>query len=105
MRFSLPRIRHDHKSFEVLAQLHTQTKELIFDEVEINMKATTWFDADMCAVFGAILHSLRTRLNEVNLIRIPPSVEEILSKNGFLSHYGRAKIPDRWGNNCYISTV
>ena len=97
MRFSLPRIRHDYTSFEALSHLYAQTKEMIFDDVEIDMRATNWFDADMCAVFGAILHSLRTRLNEVDLIHIPPSVEEILSKNGFLSHYGRAKIPDRWG--------
>ena len=61
------------------------------------MQATRWFDADMCAAFGAILYSLGKRLNEINLIHIFPSVGEILSKNGFLSHYGREKIPDRWG--------
>ena len=49
------------------------------------------------AAFGTILYSLEERLNKVNLIHIPTPVEEILSKNGFLSHYGRAKIPDRWG--------
>ena len=83
MRFSLPRIRHDYTSFEALSRLYAQTKEMIFDNVEIDMRATNWFDADMCAVFGAILHSLRTRLNEVNLIHIPLSVEEILSKTAF----------------------
>ncbi len=97
MKFSLPRIRHDYRSFEALSSLYAQTKEMVFDDVEIDMRATHWFDADMCAVFGAILHSLRTRLNEVNLIHIPSRVEEILSKNSFLSHYGRARIPDRWG--------
>ena len=61
------------------------------------MNQTSWFDADMCAAFGAILYSLGVNLNRVNLNYIPKSVETILSKNGFLSHYGRAKIPDRWG--------
>ncbi len=97
MKFSLPLIRHNFAGFNVLASLYEQTKEDSFDDIEIDMQATKWFDADMCAAFGAILHSLRTRLNEVDLIHIPSSVEEILSKNGFLSHYGRAKIPDRWG--------
>ena len=97
MKFSLPRIRHDYTSFEAFSHLYAQTKELVFDDVEIDMRRTNWFDADMCAVFGAILHSLRTRLNDVNLIHIPPPVETILSKNSFLSHYGRARIPDRWG--------
>ncbi len=97
MRFYLPQIHHDYESFEVLTSLYTRTKEYIFEEIEIDMQATHWFDADMCAAFGAILHSLRTRLNDVDLIHIPPAVETILSKNSFLSHYGRARIPDRWG--------
>ena len=97
MKFLLPQIDHDYASFEALAHLHAQTKECIFDNVEINMNTTRWFHADMCAAFGAILYSLGARLNTVNLIHIRPWVEEILSKNGFLSHYGRAQIPDHWG--------
>ena len=90
MRFFLPEIRHDQASFEALASLHAQTKEYILDDVEINMNATRWFDADMCAAFGAVLYSLGERLNRVNLICIRPAVERILSKNGFLSHYGQS---------------
>lgn len=98
MRFYLPsEIHHDHASFEALADLHAQTEECVFDDVEIDMSATSWFDADMCAALGAILYGLGERLNTINLIGIRHSVEEILSKNGFLSHYGRARIPDRWG--------
>ena len=97
MRYALPQIRHDYVSFEALASFHAQTKECIFDNVEINMNETRWFDADMCAVFGAILYSLGERLNTVNLVGICSNVGTILSKNGFLSHYGRVEIPDRWG--------
>ncbi|MCY4613238.1 MAG: hypothetical protein OXB94_06435 [Nitrospira sp.] len=61
------------------------------------MEATSWFDADMCAAIGALLYNLGENLNTVKLVNLPPSVEKILSKNGFLSHYGRVKIPDRWG--------
>lgn len=97
MKFLLPQIDHDYASFEALGRLHTQTKECVFDNVEIDMNATSWFDADMCAAFGSILYKLGARLNEVSLIHIRPPVEEILSKNGFLSHYGRVHIPDHWG--------
>lgn len=97
MRFLMPQIRHDHASFETLAMLHSQTKGCILDNVEIDMKLTRWFDADMCAALGAILYSLGERLNTVNLIHVNQEVEKILSKNGFLSHYGRTKIPDQWG--------
>lgn len=97
MRFFLPEIRHDQPSFEALASLHAQTKECLLDNVEINMNTTRWFDADMCAAFGAILYSLGERLNTVNLVGIRSSVGTILAKNGFLSHYGRVQIHDQWG--------
>lgn len=97
MRFTLREIHHDQESFEELASLHAQTKECFLDDIEIDMQRTIWFDANMCAVFGAILYSLGENLNEINLVNIQPKVERSLSKNGFLSHYGRKKIPDRWG--------
>jgi hypothetical protein len=43
------------------------------------------------------LYRISSRLNTVELTNIPQSVETILSKNGFLSNYGRAKLPDTWG--------
>lgn len=97
MRFVLQHINHDFASFNSLVHLYAEAKELLLDNIEIDMEETLWFDADMCAVFGAILCSLGDRPNDVNLIHIPPSVEEILSKNGFLSHYGGMEIPDWWG--------
>ncbi len=96
MRFSIPQIRHNNSSFKTLSYLYEQTKEYVLDDIEIDMKETDWFDADMCAAFGAILYSLGARLNEVSLVHIPQRVERILSKNGFLSHYGRARIPDQY---------
>ena len=96
--FRLPEaIDHDYSSFETLACLYIQTKDQGFKNIELNMEDTNWFAADMCAVLGSILHSLRKRLNEVSLKNIDPSIEEIFSKNGFLSHYGGALIPDQWG--------
>jgi hypothetical protein len=97
MRFSLPEIRHEQAGFEALVCLEAKTKDCLFDEIDINMGTAAWFDADMCAAFGAILYRLGESLNTVKLINIRPNVENILSKNGFLSHYGRKKIPDRWG--------
>ena len=98
MRFFLPQqVRHDYWGFEALTQLHSQAEEYFLEEIEIDMGSTYWLDADMCAVFGAILYSLGDNLNTVNLVNIQPGVEKILSKNGFLSHYGRVKIPDSWG--------
>lgn len=94
MKVVLREIRHDREGFAALAKLHAQTEQCFFDDVEIDMRSTTWFDADMCAPFGAVLYRLGDQLNTINLIHICSNVEQILSKNGFLSHYGRTKIPD-----------
>ena len=98
MKVTLPPIRHDRRGFERLVHLHAQTKDCFCDNIEIDMRGTTWFDADMCAAFGAILYNLGAKLNTVRLTNIPHEVQNILSRNGFLSHYGRNKIPDDWGS-------
>jgi signal transduction histidine kinase len=43
------------------------------------------------------LYRLGNQLNTIQLMNIPPAVETILSKNGFLSNYGRVKLPDTYG--------
>lgn len=97
IKLTLPDIRHDQAGFEALISLYAQTNDCLFDDICIDMGATSWFDADMCAVFGAILYRLGEELNTVRLMNVRHSVEKILSKNAFLSHYGREKIPDQWG--------
>ena len=97
MRISLPQIHHDKAGFEAFARLYGQTKNCFLDVIDIDMSSTLWFDADMCAAFGAILYGLSENANTVRLTNIRNAVANILSKNGFLSNYGGEKIPDRWG--------
>jgi len=97
MKSSLPAIKHNQQGFESLVSLHKQTKGCYINDVEIDLGRTSWLDADMCAALGALLYRLRHNLNEVNLINIPATVKAILSKNGFLSHYGHEKVTDTYG--------
>lgn len=96
MTCHIPEVRHDQSGFEALAKLSSETATVFFDSVEIDMKVS-WFDADMCAAFGAVLYRIRRNMNNVRLTNVSEHVERILSKNGFMSHYGRQPIPDRWG--------
>lgn len=97
LKFILSEIRHDKTGFDALAVLYSQAKDCVFDNIEIDMKKTLWFDADMCVSFGAVLYRLGDNVNTIKLTNIPPNVENILAKNGFLSHYGQEKISDSWG--------
>ena len=94
----MPTIYHDQEGFEYLVNLHSKTRKYLYENIKIDMQATDWFDADMCAAFGAILYRLGNNLNTVSLINIPGSIKEILLKNGFLGHYGWThSVPDLWG--------
>ena len=71
MKIRLPEIRHNVAGFEALVRLGTKTKECLFDDIEIDMTWTGWFDADMCAPFGAILYQIGDRMNEIKFTNIP----------------------------------
>ena len=94
MKFTLPEIRHNQRGFEALLLLHRTTQDCLADNVEIDMSQTNWFDADMCAVLGALLYRMGSQLNSIGLTNMSVDVEKILAKNGFLSHYGHEKIAD-----------
>lgn len=98
MNIALPsKVRNNKSGFEWFVELYAQTEHYWLEDIEIDMQITYWFDADMCAGLGAILYLLRDNLNSVQFIYMRPEVENILSKNGFLSHYGRKEISDIWG--------
>ena len=97
MKFSLPEIRHSLPGFEALVRLNAEVDKQRFSKIEIDMMNASWFDADMCAPFGAILYRIGHNMNTIHLTNLPSGVEQILSKNGFLSHYGRMPIRDTYG--------
>lgn len=98
LTLSLPtEIRHDVHGFQALVKLDFDTHSCWFEDIQIDMVDTYWFDADMSAALGAVLHRMRANLNSVKLINISQNISNILCKNGFLSHYGHEKIPDTYG--------
>jgi hypothetical protein len=97
LQLKLGKIKHDREGHEAIVNLYASARDCEFDEIGIDMSGCRWFDADMCAGFGAVLYSLGADLNTIRIFGLASDVEQILSKNGFLSTYGRSKLPDRWG--------
>ena len=90
-------ISHDIMGFRRLARLVGITESSQSDRVVINLSTTTWIEADMCAVLGAILHRLEERANTIDLANIRPEVKSALAKNGFLSRFGNYRESDAYG--------
>lgn len=94
----LPReICNNQAGYEALLRIWHETKNCSADDIEIDMSGTRWFEANMCAVLGALLYRLGDRLNAVRLINMQRQVEKALSQNAFLTHYGSEPLLDEWG--------
>jgi len=94
-KFEMPQsVKSDHKGFEILIDFYNRTKNAFVDTIEIDFKNTHWFEANLLAVLGAILSGLESDLCTVNLIGLSRKLEEVFSKNHFLSNFGGYKIDD-----------
>lgn len=56
--------------------------------VVVDFGKTTWFDANICAPLGALLHRLRAEGKEIRIGNLPQNVQKIFSKNAFLKDFG-----------------
>ena len=97
MRVALDNIDHGIVGLRRLTQLVASTESLRNDRIELDLNATTWIEADMCAVLGAVLHRLRERGNIIALVNMRPELKSALAKNSFLSHYGNYRESDIYG--------
>ena len=97
IQVTLPGVESNFQGFSHLIRLSQETDRLSYSDISIDFKKARWFDANMCAPLGALLYRLSRRLNSVSIINTSTAIEKILSKNGFLSNYGREKRIDQWG--------
>jgi len=86
--------KSDFGGFSRIALLARQLEGAHMNSVELSLEAVEWFDANLCAPLGAVLYRANRAGNAVAVTDVEPKVSNILTRNGFLSHYGRARIPD-----------
>lgn len=76
--------------YELLLRLHNDLAEYENEEIHISFKYVFWFEANLVAILGAIIENLEERKNKVLIIDSTffTNKNDILSRNGFLPHYG-----------------
>jgi hypothetical protein len=84
----------DFDGFSKLAKLLSDLSPLEFEQIQLDFKKCTWFEANLCAVLGAIINRVQHNLNWVSLINLPQQIEKIFSKNHFLSNFGEIPVND-----------
>lgn len=88
------KLMSESDGFGFLAELDELTNTLSFDELLLDFKNNTWFEANLCAAFGAILSRSQENFVSVSFQNMRPEISKILSKIHFLSNFGSEALPD-----------
>ena len=94
MIYYLPTIHNDRDGYDDLANLAKATSKLTAGRLELDFSRLNFLEANMAAPLGAILARVADRFNAVEIVNVPPAVERILQKNGFLVHYRFPPVED-----------
>lgn len=90
-------IRGDFDGFARLAALAADTVGYTFEDIEVDMSSTNWFEAHMSAPLGVVFARLSDEFNTVQPVGLQKAVEIILKKNRFLAAYGYDTRQDDYG--------
>lgn len=92
---TLHNIRNDFESYRQIVELYNKYRDAMFETIDVSINY--WFSANMVAALGAVVNLLQSNLNTIRFVNMDSSIETILQKNGFLSHYGNhGNIKDNW---------
>jgi hypothetical protein len=87
------KIASDQQGFASLAKIYQQVKPCQFETIQLDFQNTTWFEANMLAMLGAIMESEWT--NSFEIVNIRPEQEEIFKKTRY-SYFRGESLPDRY---------
>ncbi|MDD3877956.1 MAG: hypothetical protein PHT69_15145 [Bacteroidales bacterium] len=95
MKIEFPKdICSNFDGYSFFIELHERTKNLILNNIELDFTKTEWFEANFCAVLGAIINEIQSNLNSVELTNLKPLIKDIFSRNHFMASFGGYIIPD-----------
>ncbi|MFX4232630.1 ATP-binding protein [Aliarcobacter butzleri] len=92
--FTIDNIHNDLDGFNKLVNFYSESKSDFLEEIQLNI--TTWFDANLSSLLGAILDRLQNEWNEISFNIPKNDIQLILQKNDFLTHFGYEKRIDTY---------
>lgn len=97
MKIQIPsNISSTYAGYSALVSLFHKVKDISFSDIVFDFSKNQWFEANLAAVFGAIIYQTEKNTNNITFENLSPRVEEILQKNHFLYHYGWPTKPDKY---------
>lgn len=81
------------EGYNSLAKLFDQIKQSNETKISISFSRTTWFEANLCAVLGAMIRILEDDYGfSIKLVSIPTAIQSILTRNGFIGNIDHSTI-------------
>jgi anti-anti-sigma regulatory factor len=87
-------ISSDHKGYLFFARLSQEIASLRSQKIVFDFRNVSWFEANLCAILGAIISQADENLNTTEIINLKPTVADILERNDFLTYYTGMKRAD-----------
>ena len=98
MEFFISRqIRSDFSGYSELIDLYNNIKQAKNQDIILDFRNTTWLEANLASIIGAIIELVKEDGKKVTLINLKNSIKNVLQRNGFLFEFGEPVIKD-WGN-------
>lgn len=88
----LSQIENNFESYQKLISFYEGNKDRVFDTIPVEIR--NWFSANISAVLGAIFDKLTENVNVIQFKYIDESIESILTKNDFLTYFGKKRTRD-----------
>lgn len=84
----IPKVSSDFEGYEYLIQLYRLAGSSSDKTITLIFTQTTWFEANLAAVLGAIVELLEAAGKKVHIYGVSNRVSLVLRKNRFLCKYG-----------------
>ena len=85
----------DEQGYNFFVSFYNRVAKLEHTEVILDFSDNWWFEANLCAALGAILSNVQENLNEIKFQNLNSKLEDILTRNHFLSYFMNLYLPDK----------
>lgn len=90
------RIENNISGFGYFAKAYSELHKITDTKITFDFSKTTWFEANLSAVFSSLIEVLRLNGCIVEAIGINDSLQQIFMKNGFFARYNLGEIEDTY---------
>ena len=98
MKIELPkRISSDYLGYHELIELYHEIKNSSSHFIQLDFYKTNWFEANLAAVFGAILELASNSKKNITTINLKHNIRNVLCRNTFLCELGEHPLIDTSG--------